>query len=50
MFWLVFIVFAVTTATTALTVDSAVAGMMVVKVTVEVPLLCEAATALELTM
>ena len=41
--------FAVTEEATAVTVASSVAGMVVVKVTVELPLLREAATALELT-
>ena len=45
LFWLVFIVFTVTEAAKAVTVSSTVAGMVVVKVTVEEPLLRDATTA-----
>jgi len=49
VFWLAFSVATVMEVETAVTVPSSVAGMVVMKVTVDVPLLRDPATALELT-
>ena len=49
VFWFVFIVATVIEFETAVTVPSSVAGMVVMKVTVDVPLLRDPATAVELT-